>query len=93
MLLLRIGAQACLAPDGVVWVAYSHHDPGKAALDNKFWELAAAAPFHFVVRRVREHAFARDLFTEGDGLDDARAVVYFYTLTRSGGAQPEGDAA
>jgi predicted nicotinamide N-methyase len=82
--------QACLAPGGVVWVAYSHHDPAKAALDNNFFVLAKAAPFRFAVRHVREVPFAQDVFTEGDGLDLARAMVHFYELTRGGG---EGDAA
>ena len=80
-------AQACLAPDGVVWVTYSHHDPGKAALDNAFWALAAAAPYGFRVRKLREVRFERDLFVEGDGLDDARAVVFFYELRHAGGGE------
>ena len=71
-----------MAPGGVVWVAYSHHDPHKAALDNAFWALAAAPPFCFAVRHERDVRFERDLFIENDGLDEARAVVHFYTLTR-----------
>ena len=76
--------QACLAPGGVVWVAYSHHDPHKAALDDAFFALAAAPPFSFQVEHVRDIRFERDVFVQGDGLDEARAVVYFYTLTRTG---------
>jgi hypothetical protein len=45
--------QECLAPGGTVWVAYSHHDPGKAALDNAFFPLAQAAPYGFAVRKAR----------------------------------------
>jgi len=71
----------------VVWVAYSHHDPHKAALDDAFFALAAAPPFCFAVTHVRDIRFERDLFVQGDGLDDARAVVYFYTLTREAAAQ------
>jgi nicotinamide N-methyltransferase len=78
-------SQACLAPGGRVWVSYSHHDPGKAALDNAFWALAPAAGF--AARKVREVQFASDLFEEGDGLDQARAVVYFYELTHDGEVQ------
>ena len=78
-----------MAADGVVWVTYSHHDPGKAALDDAFWALAAAPPFHFVVRKLREVRFDRDVFLESDGLDEQRAVVYFYELRHGGGG---GDA-
>ena len=67
-------------------MAYSHHDPHKAALDDAFFALAAAPPFGFTVTHVRDVRFERDLCVQGDGLDEARAVVYFYTLTRSGGA-------
>ncbi len=31
--------------------------------------------------------FERDLFVEGDGLDEARAVVYFYELTHGSGGE------
>ena len=68
-------------------MAYSHHDPHKAALDDAFFALAAAPPFCFAVTHVRDIRFERDLFVQGDGLDDARAVVYFYTLTREAAAQ------
>jgi hypothetical protein len=50
---VRMCLQACLAPGGTVWVAYSHHDPGKAALDNAFFPLAQAAPYGFAVRKAR----------------------------------------
>ena len=65
-------------------MAYSHHDPHKAALDDAFFARAAAAPCGVAVTHVRDVRFERDLFVQNDGLDEARAVVYFYTLTRAG---------
>ncbi len=49
----RRPAQACLAPGGAVWVAYSHHDPRKAPLDDAFFDRAAAPPFAFACRKAR----------------------------------------
>jgi hypothetical protein len=39
------------------------------------------------IPQVREVRFERDLFVEGDGLDEARAVVYFYELTHGSGGE------
>lgn len=76
-----------------MWVSYSHHDPRKAALDNAFWTLAAAPPFCFTVRKLREVRYERDLFVEGDGLDDERAVVYFFEMTHGQEGAQGSDAA
>lgn len=72
---------ACLEPDGVVWVSYSHHDPQKAALDNAFFTLAVEPTYGFTVTKVRDIEFERDTFVENDGLDDQRRIVHFYELT------------
>lgn len=62
-------------------MAYSHHDPHKASLDDAFFALARAPPFGFRVAHARDVPFPRDVFAEGDGLDAERAVVHVYTLT------------
>ena len=69
----------CLAPQGRVWCAFSHHDPLKAPLDLAFFDKASAAGLAW--RKVSETAFERDLFEEGDGMDAQRAVVLFYELS------------
>lgn len=42
----------CLDEGGVVWVTFSHHDPPKAPLDLKFFELAVEEEYGFHVRKV-----------------------------------------
>lgn len=74
---------ALMAPDGVAVVAFSHHDPEKSALDMAFFDLARAPPFRFRVLHCAGQQFARDLFIEGDGLDEARAMVHHYELRRA----------
>jgi len=68
-----------LAPNGTIWFAYGHHDPRKAHLDMRFFDIAAAPPFNFVFEKVREES-RTDIFVENDGLDDQRNVIYLYHL-------------
>ena len=80
---LLVTLDACLAETGVAHVAFSHHDPQKRELDLAFFTKAHICGF--AVTHVVDYRFERDLFVENDGLDDQRAVVHYYTLTRSGG--------
>jgi nicotinamide N-methyltransferase len=80
---LLASLESCLAEQGVAHVAFSHHDPQKRDLDLAFFTKAQQCGFD--VTHVCDHRFERDLFVENDGLDDQRAVVHYYTLTRSSG--------
>ena len=82
---LLVTLDACLGERGVAHVAFSHHDPQKRELDLAFFTKAQDAGF--AVTHVADHRFERDLFVENDGLDEQRAVVHHYTLTRRS-AQP-----
>ncbi|KAG5181676.1 hypothetical protein JKP88DRAFT_148843, partial [Tribonema minus] len=68
-----------LAPGGTVWVTWGHHDPPKAPLDLKFFEIAAAphseGGFDFELEHLPPVQYV-DLFEEHDGMDEARGVVY-----------------
>eukprot|EP00752_Nemacystus_decipiens_P016803 g15037.t2 len=65
--------------EGTVWVSFSHHDPEKAELDMKFFELARDRGF--VATRVKTVQM-RDLFVENDGMDDLRGEVHLWCLKR-----------
>lgn len=71
----------CLKDDGVVWVAYSHHDPHKKDKDLEFFTKAEEERFGFLVKEVGQ-VHMQDLFIENDGLDDQRGIVYLSLLTR-----------
>ncbi|CAN0554791.1 unnamed protein product [Ectocarpus sp. 12 AP-2014] len=72
-------ATAAAAADATVWVSFSHHDPEKAELDMKFFELAKEKGF--VATRIKTVQM-RDLFVENDGLDGLRGEVHLWCLTR-----------
>ncbi|CAM9672989.1 unnamed protein product, partial [Phaeothamnion confervicola] len=72
----------CLAPDGTAWVAFSHHDPSKAAHDMRFFELATAPGTGAFEATLDHQVQMTDIFVENDGLDGARGVVYVYRLVR-----------
>ena len=80
---LLVTLDACLVETGTAHVAFSHHDPQKRELDLAFFTKAQSCGF--AVTHVVDHHFERDLFVENDGLDEQRAVVHYYTLTRSSG--------
>jgi nicotinamide N-methyltransferase len=71
-----------LAPGGTAWVAFSHHDPQKAAADLRFFSLASDPALGLLARRVGQVHRPSYPFTEHDGLDNTRGVVHVYTLTR-----------
>ncbi|CBJ30478.1 conserved unknown protein [Ectocarpus siliculosus] len=72
-------AAAAAAAAATVWVSFSHHDPEKAELDMKFFELAKEKGF--VATRIKTVQM-RDLFVENDGLDDLRGQVHLWCLKR-----------
>eukprot|EP00903_Cladosiphon_okamuranus_P011357 g10705.t1 len=65
--------------EGTVWVSFSHHDPEKAELDMKFFDLAEEKGF--VAARIKTVQM-RDLFVENDGLDGLRGEVHLWCLKR-----------
>ena len=72
--------QQCLEPnDGIAWVSFSHHDPHKKHLDLNFFTLAVEE-FGLIVESVCEESRKAYPFVEEDGRDDARGMVYLYTL-------------
>ena len=81
--------RACLAPGGEGWVAFSHHDPGKTALDLAFFDLARN--MGFCVLRVGEEVRESYPFVQKDGLDGKRGVVNIYLLTLVGTAEDGGE--
>lgn len=66
---------------GVCYVSFSHHDPLKRMLDLNFFELARAEPFNLTVEYILQQQRRSHPFTENDGLDGERGVVYLYKLT------------
>ncbi|CAB1097669.1 unnamed protein product [Ectocarpus sp. CCAP 1310/34] len=72
-------AAAAAAAAATMWVSFSHHDPEKAELDMKFFELAKDKGF--VATRIKTVQM-RDLFVENDGLDDLRGEVHLWCLKR-----------
>lgn len=71
--------RATLPPLPVSFTQPPTQDPGKAPLDLRFFELATAPPFSFVVEDVKVVQRV-DLFEEGDGLDEERGKVYVKRL-------------
>ena len=60
-------------------MTFSSHDPLKHKLDLNFFELAETE-FGMVVTKVAEEQRVSYPFTENDGMDVQRGVVYTYTL-------------
>lgn len=87
--------KTCLEEDGEVLVTYSHHDPGKRALDMAFFALATQEEEReegveegvggWIVEDVKTEQHV-DLFVESDGLDEERGKVYVKRLRRRRGA-------
>ncbi|CAN0052990.1 unnamed protein product [Ectocarpus fasciculatus] len=67
------------ATAATVWVSFSHHDPEKAELDMRFFDLAKERGF--VATHIKTVQM-RDLFVENDGLDDLRGEVHLWCLKR-----------
>jgi nicotinamide N-methyltransferase len=70
--------ECLVAEGGQVLVAYSHHDPEKAKLDMRFFELAKEEGW--VIEDIKVEQCV-DLFVENDGLDEERGKVYVKRLT------------
>eukprot|EP00824_Muranothrix_gubernata_P019169 TRINITY_DN38738_c0_g1_i1.p1 TRINITY_DN38738_c0_g1~~TRINITY_DN38738_c0_g1_i1.p1 ORF type:complete len:265 (+),score=54.00 TRINITY_DN38738_c0_g1_i1:107-901(+) len=76
--LLRV-CHACLAPGGVVYVAFSHHRPHYQHKDREILTLAASAPFFFRVEQLFEEKMP-EMFPEDPGDVEIRRTVYCFTL-------------
>eukprot|EP01038_Epipyxis_sp_PR26KG_P003953 gene3953-5669_t len=65
---------------GKCYVSFSHHDPLKKELDLNFFRLAKSEKFRFEVTFLEEQKRQSYPFTEKDGLDDERGIVYLYLM-------------
>jgi nicotinamide N-methyltransferase len=64
---------------GEAWITFSHHDPNKKHLDLQFFKYATDE-FGFEVIYKGLELRKSYPFTENDGLDDERGIVYTYII-------------